>query len=165
VSLTQARGERGVDDRLIGWTFVGIQFALLALIILVPKGEDWGISSEARWVCRTAIWLSIVVMLVGALGLGRGLTPVPIPNARAQLRTGGLYRFVRHPIYSGLLLFAISAGIKSGSLLVLVAAVALVGLINVKARWEERRLVQVFADYAAYAERTPRFVPFPNSRR
>ena len=42
-------------------------------------------------------------MVIGATGLGRGLTATPLPNAHAQLRTGGLYRYARHPIYSGLL--------------------------------------------------------------
>ncbi len=47
-------------------------------------------------------------MVVAATALGRGLTAAPLPNSHAELRTGGLYRFVRHPIYSGLLLFAVA---------------------------------------------------------
>jgi len=47
--------------------------------------------------------VGLAVMVIGATGLGRGLTATPLPNAHAQLRTGGLYRYARHPIYSGLL--------------------------------------------------------------
>ena len=76
-----------------------------------------------------------------------------------MLRTGGLYRAVRHPIYSGLLLTAGSFTIASGSLPRLLALAALVALLTAKARWEERHLARRFADYPASAAHTPRFVP------
>ena len=46
-------------------------------------------------------------MGVAGLGLGRGLTATPVPNRSAQLRTGGLYAWVRHPLYTALLVFAV----------------------------------------------------------
>lgn len=151
-------------DRRIGWLFVAGQFALLAVIIFVPdrtgpESLTWDWSTTTTSVLTWVTWLSVAVMVVAALGLGRGLTPVPLPNEHAQLRTGGLYRFVRHPIYSGLLLFASAMAIKSGSVVVLGAAVALTVLISFKARWEERFLALRFPGYAEYADRTPRFVP------
>jgi protein-S-isoprenylcysteine O-methyltransferase Ste14 len=107
----------------------------------------------------------IALMIIGATGLGRGLTATPLPNAHAQLRTGGLYRFVRHPIYSGLLLTMASVTAASGSGLRLLTLGALFVLLTVKARWEERRLSQRFEGYAQYAARTPRFVPVRWRRR
>lgn len=98
-------------------------------------------------------------MVIGAAGLGRGLTATPLPNAHAQLRTGGLYRYARHPIYSGLLLILASITVASGSGLRLITLAALVLLLNVKARWEEARLAQRFEGYPDYAAHTPRFVP------
>jgi protein-S-isoprenylcysteine O-methyltransferase Ste14 len=83
-----------------------------------------------------------------------------LPNAHAKLRTGGLYRYARHPIYSGLLLTMSSITVASGSGFRLLTLGALVLLLNVKARWEETRLAQRFEGYADYAAQTPRFVPF-----
>ena len=83
-----------------------------------------------------------------------------MPNAHAQLRTGGLYRYARHPIYSGLLLTMASITVASGSGFRLLTLGVLVLLLTVKARWEETRLIQRFGGYADYAARTPRFVPF-----
>jgi protein-S-isoprenylcysteine O-methyltransferase Ste14 len=77
-----------------------------------------------------------------------------------QLRTGGLYRFVRHPIYSGLLLT-----MASGSGFRLPTLGLLVLLLILKARWEETRLTQRFEGYGNYASRTPRFVPVRLRRR
>lgn len=146
-------------DRLIAWSLVAAQFLLIAGIVLLPDGGAWPVPSWLAKVGTAGTWLGIVVMLIGGLGLGRGLTAAPLPNAHAQLRTGGLYRFVRHPIYTGLLLFAAAQVVSSASLVVTVTGVLLALLINVKARWEEQRLAERFPDYSAYARRTPRFVP------
>ena len=53
--------------------------------------------------CSIATVVGLAVMVFEAIGLGRGLTATPLPNAHAKLRTGGLYRYAQHPIYSGLL--------------------------------------------------------------
>lgn len=138
---------------------VAAQFALLALIALLPAGGGWPVPWWLRVVAWTGVIGGLVLMLVAGTALGRGLTAVPIPNARAELRTGGLYRLVRHPIYTGLLLAAGSYVVASGSAWRAAAFVGLVVLLTVKARWEEVRLTRRFAGYAAYAARTPRFVP------
>lgn len=143
----------------VAWTLVALQFLLLGLLVLLPFGSDWPVPG---WLVAAAVLLGLgglAVMAVGAGALGRGLTAAPLPNARAQLRTRGLYEHVRHPIYSGLLLVAGAIAAVSGSVARLVVYVLLVVLLVVKARWEEERLVRRFPDYAAYAARTPRFVP------
>jgi len=144
------------------WTsraLVTAQFVLLLALVLVPRGGGWVVPPWLRVVAGVLGVVGVVIMLLGGTALGRGLTAAPLPNAHAQLRTGGLYRFVRHPIYSGLLLMAGAIAVVSGSVARLLVFAALVGLINVKARWEERQLMRRFPDYAAYAARTPRFVP------
>ena len=144
------------------WTsraLVTAQFVLLLALVLVPRGGGWVVPPWLRVVAGVLGVVGVVIMLLGGTALGRGLTAAPLPNAHAQLRTGGLYRFVRHPIYSGLLLMAGAIAVVSGSVARLVVFAALVGLINVKARWEERQLMRRFPDYAAYAARTPRFLP------
>lgn len=145
--------------RRIAATLVTSQFILLGVIVLAPAGESWPVSTGLRLVGVLGSAMGLVVMAVAALGLGRGLTASPLPNRHAKLRTGGLYRWVRHPIYSGLLLFALAQVLSSGSPVAAAAGVLLGALITFKARWEERRLVARFADYPAYAAITPRFVP------
>ena len=142
------------------------QFCLLALIIVLPAGRVWTVPPGLARVSQVGTWLGIAVMAVAAAELGRGLTATPLPNNYARLRTGGLYRFVRHPIYTGLLLFALASTVTSGNAWTAAACAALLVLINAKARWEEGQLVQRFPDYRVYCQRTPRFVPRPirNSR-
>jgi protein-S-isoprenylcysteine O-methyltransferase Ste14 len=135
------------------------QFVLLGLIVGLPDRHDWTLPVAATRTCVVAAGIGLVLMVVAAAALGRGLTAAPLPNEHAELRTTGLYRHVRHPIYTGLLLSAIAYSVRSSSAWVAATCILLVVLINVKARWEERRLTQRFPDYAAYSEHTPRFIP------
>lgn len=135
------------------------QFVLIGILVLLPNRNDWPVPTAVTVACGAATVLGVAVMVVGATGLGRGLTATPLPNTHAQLRTGGLYRYARHPIYSGLMLMMASITVAAGSVLRLITLAALVLLLNVKARWEETRLAQRFEGYADYAARTPRFVP------
>ena len=132
---------------------------LIGVLLVLPKGDAWPVPTALTVACTAATVLGLAVMLIGATGLGRGLTATPLPNAHAQLRTGGLYRYARHPIYSGLMLLMAAVTVAAGSVLRLLTLAALVLLLNVKARWEETRLAQRFEGYADYAARTPRFVP------
>jgi len=147
-------------DGRIAWLLVAAQFLLIAMIVLLGGSDAWPVPHWLDQIAGVGVALGLVVMILGATRLGRGLTAAPLPNAHARLRTGGLYRYVRHPIYSGLLLFAIAHTIAAASYVQLALCLLLLGLIAVKARWEERRLVERFPAYAAYAAHTPRYIPF-----
>ncbi|MFW6193252.1 MAG: methanethiol S-methyltransferase, partial [Gemmatimonadota bacterium] len=73
-------------------------------------------------------------------------------------QTPGLYRYVRHPIYLGLLLVLWSTPrMTVGHLLFAAAATA---YVLVGARFEERDLLRRFGeDYARYRERVPMLIP------
>ena len=100
----------------------------------------------------------LVLVVASALNLGRSLTPLPAPKAAAHLKTDGLFRLVRHPIYSGVMLWAIGFAVSSGGLRHLLLTVLLCLFFNAKARHEEKLLRQKFPNYDAYAARTPRFI-------
>lgn len=148
-----------IGDRRIARLLVLGQFVLLALIILLPGSDIWTLPATVAAAAQVAEAIGVIIMVVAATALGRGLTATPLPNAHAQLRSGGLYRYVRHPIYTGLLLFAVARTLTSGSAWTASACLALIVLINVKAHWEERHLAKRFPGYAAYASRTSRFFP------
>ena len=71
----------------------------------------------------------------------------------------GIYRYIRHPIYTGdlLLLVGLELGVNSW----LVLGVALLAAVVVRrALAEEALLAQRLAGYRAYCARTKRFIPF-----
>jgi protein-S-isoprenylcysteine O-methyltransferase Ste14 len=148
-------------DRVVAWALLAVQLGLLAAIFLLPAGDAWTPPSWLGTGSRVLEIVGLVVLGIGLLNLGRSATPLPTPVRGGELRSTGLYRYVRHPIYSGVMALAVGSAITSGSVTIAVATLTLVGWLAIKARWEERRLSARYPDYAAYAARTPRFLPSP----
>lgn len=90
----------------------------------------------------------------------RQLSEKPGENSSPHImQTGGLYRFVRHPIYTGSLLFLWASAEMSWNSLALKLAFSLYFVIG--AMVEEKKLVAEFGDdYRAYRMRTPMIIPF-----
>lgn len=146
-------------QRAIAWGFVAIQALLLLGLVVAPRSTQWPVTQTVQVVGWIAIVSGVALGLWAARYLGRGLTPSPLPNGAVDLVTVGPYRYVRHPMYTAVMVLSAGVAVRSGSWVVVGIAVALVGLFSVKSRWEERRLTTSFPAYAAYRERVPRFVP------
>ncbi len=103
--------------------------------------------------------VGVVVLVLGAVSLGGSLTPYPRPLEGAELRQGGLFKHVRHPIYGGVILLALGWSVAEAPL-GLVPTALLAVLFDLKARREEAWLDERYPEYADYLARTPyRFVP------
>lgn len=150
-----------MTKRLKGNLLVLGQFVLIALLILVPNsGLNTGVfSTFLVAISLTAMFLGFVILAFSALALGKSLTPHPMPGKNAVLVTDGLYRFVKHPIYSGLILLAFGLTIAGGFFPHSIFFIALVLLLNYKARFEEKLLASTYAGYAEYSKKTGRFIP------
>lgn len=126
--------------------------------VLYRIGEPW-----IEW--------TLAGQLAGILLLGIGLLqtdPFAFAGLRqlvesepgaAKLATHGLYRYVRHPLYSAGLLTLWLSPLMTVKLLALY--IGLTAYILIGATFEERRLLQEFgSDYADYKSKTPMFIPF-----
>ncbi|MFA7296028.1 MAG: isoprenylcysteine carboxylmethyltransferase family protein [Dehalococcoidia bacterium] len=146
-------------EEWIGWVLVSTQFALIGTI----AAEALRRLPLLRWGRGVAGAASVLgggaFALWGAGALGGALRAHPAPAAGATLRTSGAYGWVRHPIYSGVLWACAGASVLAGTWRALGAFAALVALLQVKSRYEERLLRARFDGYEAYAARTPRFLP------
>lgn len=154
-----------MSDRTTGWVFVAVQAVLLIGLIALPSAEHVPTPGWLRTAMNVVFWTGVALVIVAGVLLGRSLTATPVPTARAQLRTAGPYRFVRHPIYTGVIMIVVAMAVRSGNAFGLLLGAITIGFFHVKASWEERRLSERFADYAEYAARTPRFVPRVPIRR
>jgi protein-S-isoprenylcysteine O-methyltransferase Ste14 len=148
-----------------GWALVGLQFGCLAALVVVPGGELWGAGLFARGAALVLITVGVVVGALAALRLGPNLTPSPLPKEDGALITGGLYRWVRHPIYSGLLLVVLGLVMYKASLFHILVGVMLWLVLCIKAIGEEKMLGERFEDYQAYYATTGRFFPRLTFRR
>ena len=94
--------------------------------------------------------------LIGLITLRRAFT---IMSEARVLITRGIFRFVRHPLYSGhIIMFFGSMLLRLSAATVLLYLLFLAGQV-LRARIEERKLEGAFVDYADYRERTGMFIP------
>lgn len=107
----------------------------------------------AEW----GLMLGSTLQIAGVLSLNRSFGIVP---ALRELKTAGLYRIVRHPIYASyLVVFAFYVG-ANYSLRNLVLGSVWAGLLIARIHFEERHLAQSDA-YRAYRTRVKwRLIPF-----
>ena len=147
----------------IGWIWVGAQAVLLLALVALPTRDDWPFPFLLTVLAGLLFFGGLILAAVAALGLGSSLTPTPVPNQAGELQTTGLYRFMRHPIYTAVLLVVAGITLRSQSWVHLVIAVGTVLFFDRKASWEEKQLAEHFSGYADYAARTPKFVPFSKS--
>ena len=83
------------------------------------------------------VMVSVALVIYARLSLGRSIGYVP---ADRGIITSGPYRFVRHPIYSGLFVTLLAFCLRAYSPLNLLLSVILVGLFMIKSMIEERFL-------------------------
>ena len=82
-------------------------------------------------------------------------------ESTTRLVVRGAYRYIRHPLYTSLLLFALGALLKAPSLLNGGIVILVSGFLYATAKVEERENLQRFGDeYARYIRSTKMLVPF-----
>jgi protein-S-isoprenylcysteine O-methyltransferase Ste14 len=144
-----------------GWFLLQIVFIAAVVAAGLLYGANW--SGAPRFAASTAgIVLIVGGLAVGYLGfrnLDRSMSPMPRPSETSVLIQDGIYRRLRHPIYASVILLAFGWSLLTASLVALLLAIALALLLDLKARREEVWLRERYPGYAAYAERTRRFVP------
>jgi protein-S-isoprenylcysteine O-methyltransferase Ste14 len=91
--------------------------------------------------------------------LGRNWSAAVVVKEDHALIRSGPYRYVRHPIYAGLLLGFMGMAVTIGEWRGLLAMVFFGVSFAVKSRQEEARMAEVFPEYEDYRRRTAALVP------
>ena len=108
------------------------------------------------------------VMLAAGLGfsvwarrhLGRNWSSQVVVKEDHTLVRTGPYRYLRHPIYTGILLAFLGMVLAIGELRGLVAMGCMLLAFAVKSRQEELRMREVFPEYDQYRRDTAALIPF-----
>jgi len=92
--------------------------------------------------------------------LGESLSPLVAPREPATLIERGPYRIIRHPMYLAELAMAFGAPLTLGATLTLMVSVVFAVLVIRRIVVEEEALRARLPNYAVYAQRTYRLVPY-----
>lgn len=137
-----------------GRSLVAAQFALIAWLIWPFTAQAW--TPPALALLAAALVLGIWTLVYNRPG---NFNIRPEPKAGGSLVTGGPYRFMRHPMYSALLLFCAAEVLAYADLWKGLAFVLMVVVLWLKSGLEEQGLRAKFPDYPGYAARVKRFIP------
>ncbi|MDN4491182.1 isoprenylcysteine carboxylmethyltransferase family protein [Demequina sp. SYSU T00068] len=151
------------SGRLLSLVLVALQGVIFLAVGLTALLDGPGVGGS-WWAGSTLVLLGGLGMFWSGKDLGRALTPMPTPNG-AGLAAGGIYGFVRHPMYSAIIIIAIGLSVGSGHAWTWAFTVLLAVFFEAKTRVEEAFLMRAYPGYDQYAARTGKFLPGLGRRR
>jgi len=155
---------RGIEN-LVG---VGVHLLLLSLFLegLTLVVRQW-ISFPIRLTFVTQVFLTVpcvVACLLGTIWFNRSLDLIGVHllNGKNELITHGPFAYVRHPLYSTLLITVPPLAIVwLSDLLFFIPWVLILVASHYVVRLEERGLIEVFGeDYERYRRYVPALLPY-----
>lgn len=135
----------------------------VAAFLIDPASMAWSSFRLPLWLRWTGVGICVLgasLMLWTMRRLGKNLTDTVVTRRVHTLVTHGPYRWVRHPFYDSAALFVAGIAILAANWFLLATGVVTIGLLVVRTRIEEEKLLARFGDpYRAYVARTGRFLP------
>jgi protein-S-isoprenylcysteine O-methyltransferase Ste14 len=141
----------------LDFIYVTIQFVLLT-IFFVPLIQDTFQSFFIiKYLGAIVSFLGFLIILLAILQLNKNLTPFPTPKENGELISTGLYKYIRHPIYTGIFLASLGIAFYNSTYWQLVISIILLILFYFKSKYEESLLIEKYSDYELYIKKTRRF--------
>jgi protein-S-isoprenylcysteine O-methyltransferase Ste14 len=156
---------------MLGIAIQGLSYALVwsprhwgFANLVITDANPWNVSSIA-WIATIALLVVVGIALLNAAvqALGRQWSLVARVASGHDLVTSGPYAYVRHPIYTAMLIMLLATGVAiSGPLRLAIALAFFAAGTALRVRIEETLLRAAFgAAFDDYARRVPAVVPRP----
>ena len=163
-------GSSAMNGYRLGYNLLSVVSFLPILILAAVLPDKSLYSIPEPWVDITLIiqLMAVLVLVVGVfqtdIGSFIGLKQVMGGTTDTNIVTGGLYRYVRHPLYTAGLVFIWLTPVMTLNRLVLFLSLTIYILIGVY--FEERKLMREFGNaYEDYRLKTPMLIPVLFKRR
>jgi protein-S-isoprenylcysteine O-methyltransferase Ste14 len=151
-------------QRLRYWVFLVIASLLLLYGRRLPYPLDLSIIPHVApiaWAAAVFCVIGLAFAVWARATLGRNWSGVVTLKEGHELVERGPYRFVRHPIYTGILTMFFATALARGHLSGFVGTLLMFASFWIKLRDEEKLMLQQFPErYADYRRRTKRLIPF-----
>ncbi|QMW05794.1 methyltransferase family protein [Spirosoma foliorum] len=145
---------------------IHVALVVLSFILLLnplPLSFNKPFSVLPHWVHLLGMGLMLMGMVFGAWArhvLADNWSGAIQQVEKQMLVTNGPYKYIRNPMYTGILSAALGTTLYQLSWSSLTGLLTLSTIYAVKIRREEHFLRQVFPGYAAYSQHTWRLLPF-----
>ncbi len=117
--------------------------------------------APVAWVAAALCIAGLLVALWARMIIGRNWSGMVTLKEQHELVERGPYRFVRHPIYTGMLTMFFATALLQRHLAGFVGVLLMFASFWIKLGLEENLMLQQFPErYAAYRQRTKRIIPF-----
>jgi len=151
-------------QRLRYWVWLVIAYFLLLYGPRLPYPLNLRIVPHvmlAAWSAAALCVAGLVFAVWARVTLGRNWSGVVTLKEGHELVERGPYRFVRHPIYTGILTMFFATALALGHLAGFAATLQMFASFWIKLRDEEKLMLQQFPDrYADYQRCAKRIIPF-----
>jgi len=141
------------------WMYVLLQFILFSVYLIEIDLFTICLPEWFKLGVLTFTVIGIIIIVLSFYKLGSNLSPFPSPVKNADLITTGIFKYLRHPIYTGILLILFSVAIYNTSVFKLIISILLLILFQFKSKYEESRLIANFENYKNYMKDTGKFIP------
>jgi protein-S-isoprenylcysteine O-methyltransferase Ste14 len=134
---------------------------LLVLFILNGGSMFGGLLTAKQVISWILMLLSASLALFGFYGLKKHGKAVQNWENTTRLVREGVFRYIRHPLYTSLMLLAVGVLFKDVSLQAAAVCIFTLGFLVAASRVEEGENTSKFgAEYKGYALQTKRYLPF-----
>ncbi len=140
--------------------FVFIQIILLIAYLIPIKLISFELNFYFKYFCLAVVIFAFIVMLIALFQLNKSLTAFPTPKENGILITNGVYKYIRHPIYSGIIISTFFFGVYKTNSWEILISVSLFLLFYFKSNYEELMLEKHYTNYKEYKKKSYKFFPF-----
>jgi len=135
--------------------YAAVQFVLIAIFAVVFFFEPGPAMFISLAIAGDTLCIAgLVLMAAAVVSLREVIQVPPEPKAGGHLVTSGVYRRLRHPIYTGIVLLVVGLFLREPAMYVAFTGAVIVAFLIVKSRFEERLLRERYPDYDAYTKRS-----------
>jgi len=141
-----------------GW--VVFQIILFGILILTTRFSFIELPDAIRYAGVIFLCIGGIFGTAGVIYLGRNLTPFPRPRDSGELVRRGIYGYVRHPVYTGVIFGTFGWSLIISNVLGVVVVMLLFVFFDAKSRQEEKWLVERFPEYKLYKVNVKKLIPW-----
>lgn len=156
-------GVKRTVEKQAGWWRIQILLIAVAIAFFMTKRDAilWSYTLTIGIIADIVTLIGLIIMLWARYVLGGNWSTTAVLKENHELIQSGPYHYVRHPIYSGLMLMVLGVAIFYGHAIGFIALAISFVASWLRARQEEKLLTRHFPEeYLKYKARVKAFIPF-----